>query len=544
MIALLHEKRIKNYDILMIQESWRHHEEARTYNSCGTDFTLKNNEEKTCFYVNNRIDDNNWHSTWHFKNVEIITLQLRPQDEEFSQDSMNTHEICSMNIYEMYNSSSINYNEVSSKGNLPVLKQALSMSNESVIVSDFNLHHSHWSGSSYFKQHLLSNDLLIVMRFVGVIFSLFKNTVIRNYQKSKIIIDLSFATQKIVDRLIFCEVIHKMKNSSDHLFIDTIFDLRAQKKSKRRSKRNWKALNEKKFKNVIWDHLSEFLSNVSTNRQRIDNYITKLLQTLKEATERFTPWAKLHERTKSRWSRKCINIIKKIKRLRRECRTFCEWQMYVKACDQKDKIIKQHKKNSFRAAMQVSENFSKQFFEIAKWVKEAKKEILLQTIISSLKTRENVAVTTQNKVEVMFEIHFSSSSTIFMNDTERFVYSSSTKNDETMTRREIMKVVYKISSNKASKINEIINKTLRQLVRVIIEQIRFLFNRCIKESIQSSHFKKVFIIMLRKSDKKNYTKSLSYRSIALLNTLNKMLKSIVSERFRYAVEALSTFSNI
>ena len=194
--------------------------------------------------------------------------------------------------------------------------------------------------------------------------------------------------------------------------------------------------------------------------------------------------------------------------------------------------------------MQISKNFSKQFFEIAKWIKEAKKEISSQIIISSLKTRENVVATTQNKVEIIFKIHFSFLSTIFMNNIEKFVYFSSTNDDETMTRREIMKVVYKINSNKASKVNKVINKTLRQLARIIIEQICFFFDKCIKKNIQSSHFKKVFIIMLQKSDKKNYTKSLLYKSIALLNTLSKMLKLIVSERFQYAIEILSIFSNI
>ena len=194
--------------------------------------------------------------------------------------------------------------------------------------------------------------------------------------------------------------------------------------------------------------------------------------------------------------------------------------------------------------MQISESFSKQFFEIAKWVRKTEREIISQTIISSLKTRENVVATAQNKIEIMFKIHFSSLSIVFMNDIERFVYLSSTDDDETMTCREIMKIVYKINSNKMSKINEIINKALRQLARIIIEQIRSFFDRYIKESIQSSHFKKIFIIMLRKPDKKNYTKSSLYKLIALLNTLNKMLKLIVSKRFRYVVETLSTLSNI
>ena len=63
MITLLHEMKIKDYNILMIQKSWRHHKEARMYNSHDINFTLKDNKEKTCFYVNNRIDDNSWYNT-------------------------------------------------------------------------------------------------------------------------------------------------------------------------------------------------------------------------------------------------------------------------------------------------------------------------------------------------------------------------------------------------------------------------------------------------------------------------------------------------
>ena len=194
--------------------------------------------------------------------------------------------------------------------------------------------------------------------------------------------------------------------------------------------------------------------------------------------------------------------------------------------------------------MQTSENCFKKLFEVTKWVKNAKKKIMSQTIISSLKKHEKLITTTQNKIEIMFEVHFSFLSTVFMKDAAKFDYFLSIDDEASMTRREMMKIIHKINSNKIFKINEIINKTLRQLARVVIKQIRFFFDRCIKKKIQSSHFKKIFIIMLRKSRKKNYSKSSSYKSIALLNTLSKMLKLIVFERIRYVVETLKTFLNI
>ena len=46
-----------------------------------------------------------------------------------------------MNIHDVYNFSSINYNEVSKKNFFFALKQTLRMQSENVIINDFNLHH-------------------------------------------------------------------------------------------------------------------------------------------------------------------------------------------------------------------------------------------------------------------------------------------------------------------------------------------------------------------------------------------------------------------
>ena len=50
--------------------------------------------------------------------------------------------------------------------------------------------------------------------------------------------------------------------------------------------------------------------------------------------------------------------------------------------------------------------------------------------------------------------------------------------------------------------------------------------------------------MLQKSRKKNYVELSSYKSIALLNILNKILKLIVFKRIQYVVKTLKTFLNI
>ena len=92
-----------------------------------------------------------------------------------------------------------------------------------------------------------------------------------------------------------------------------------------------------------------------------------------------------------------------------------------------------------------------------------------QTIISSLKKHKKLITITQNKIEIMFETHFSSLSTMFMKDAAEFDYFSSVDDETSITHREIMKIIHKINLNKIFEINEIINKTLRQLARVVIK---------------------------------------------------------------------------
>ena len=56
-----------------------------------------------------------------------------------------------------------------------------------------------------------------------------------------------------------------------------------------------------------------------------------------------------------------------------------------------------------------------------------------------------------------------------MKDVTKFVYFLLIDDEASITRYKIIKIIHKINSNKTFEINEIINKMLRQFVRVVIE---------------------------------------------------------------------------
>ena len=66
----------------------------------------------------------------------------------------------------------------------------------------------------------------------------------------------------------------------------------------------------------------------------------------------------------------------------------------------------------------------------------------------------------QNKVEIMFEIQFLFSLTMFMKNVENYNYFSSINHKMSITDCKIRKIIHKINLNKIFKINKITNKTL------------------------------------------------------------------------------------
>ena len=361
MIVLLHEKKIKNYDILILQKFWWFDDIFRAYCSVTVNFMLKNNEDKICFYINKRINSNIWYSTWHFKDVNTITLQTLTNNAQMIQKAIHIHEA--------YNLSLRDHEIIHEKENLSDIEKTLQMSKESILVENFNLHHFTWEESFYSRQHLLLNELIEMITNINASLALSQDTITRNYQESQMTINLIFTTESITNRLIQCKINEEMKNFSDHLLIQIVIDFRVCKKSAQRSRCNWKTMNEEKFINILKEQMLKSLLNQKTRRQRIKKYTKQLLNALKKITEIFTFWVRSHEMIKAEWMKKCTEIIKSMQWMRRDCQIVDDWVEYIQACNKKSKIIRKQKCSEYWKIMQNVEQFSRELFQIMKWAR-------------------------------------------------------------------------------------------------------------------------------------------------------------------------------
>ena len=375
-----------NYDVLMIQKSWKDTRDAHAYNSCNIDFTLMNNEDKLCFLINKRINNNNWTTTWHFEEIETITMRHR-----FDIAMM-------INIHEIYNSSFASHTKTTNLSNLFALKQTLRMQNESIIVDNFNLHYSLWARSFYSRQHALSKTLLELMRMTNATLTLFENTIIKNCHEKRTTIDLFFTIKTLINKLIKCEINQSMKNFFDHLFVETCVKLRLVEKLARCFHRDWKFTNLEKFEQYLETHLSKSLLKAKNERRCINKYIESLLKNIKRAMKNVTWWTKIYDKSREFWSKECKQVVRKTRHKREiyiRNSTMYNWTKYLHICDKKNKIIKRHKRNDYRKIIRFVDESNKKLYAIAKWIKNFVTMTNTKTTIFQLNNESAVVTTTK-----------------------------------------------------------------------------------------------------------------------------------------------------
>ena len=104
------------------------------------------------------------------------------------------------------------------------------------------------------------------------------------------------------------------------------------------------------------------------------------------------------------------------------------------------------------------------------------------------------------------------------------------------------KTIAELKADKASKTNQIFNRMLKILRETIIERLILIFQACIDVEDYSKSFWETKIIVFKKIKKNDYTFFKVHKSIALLNTMSKVLKSIMINKITELAKKNSLFS--
>jgi hypothetical protein len=144
----------------------------------------------------------------------------------------------------------------------------------------------------------------------------------------------------------------KMNQSSDHISIFTKLMIIVKKNESRR-RRAWKSMSTNKLLN----NWREFVASSSFNCiAQVEAYALKIQQCVLRSIKIFVSWTNFFFEIKLFWNKICAEAITTTKRRRREWITLHiekAWRNYLKASNEKKRIIAKKKKIEFKQVFRI-----------------------------------------------------------------------------------------------------------------------------------------------------------------------------------------------
>jgi hypothetical protein len=327
-----------------------------------------------------------------------------------------------------------------------------------------------------------------------------------------------------------------LDQSSNHILISTKILCDTKSNSSRIAHKTWKLIDLNKIKKTM-KHALTLQSSITV--REIDFCVNEIQKFLRSIVEMIVSWAILNRHVKSFWNEQCNAAIKDTRKLRRRwsaSRDSHDLTFYMKINDRKQKIIQKTERVNFRQKIEkIVETFTN-LWRFVKWAKNKNHQSREMFKMFIFKFNDLTTETFDEKAKMFKNVFFSTSSSIELDDIQKSFYFRFIKCSLSITKRKMLKIIRRIVFDKISNLDEIINKLLKICVLIMMQLLTSLFVVCIQQTYYSKAFKKVNIITLKKIDKRDYTISKTYQSIALLNIIEKILKFIMSKKISWIMK--------
>ena len=527
MAPLLADEKVWKYDIIAIQEPWRNTFQAATFHSVRDRFDLVYNTQgntRVCFFVNCSLRGA-WSHT--HRTSDLDTLHLNVQDKELERR---------IHIHNVYNP--IRQTRADGPGALPNLHEALEAdkTDEHVVLGDFNLHHPMWAGMQARKTSDEAGDLLELIADHQLQLLLPVGTKTRQERGEPSTIDLVFGTRLIAESTISCGLAgEELDHDSDHLPITTLLSVSTNGLPERK-RRVWHQIQEKGLVEAVRENLRNGPLGCTA---AIDEQTNQIVQAINTAIIQNCPESRVCPKSVPGWTPEIKDAQMQARRLRRkhqEVGTEQAWEEYRTARNLKGRLIKKLLRKNHRERVQEATGSPQGLWKLAKWAKNREQR---QPFTPPIRCGQGPLKTeTEDKVKLFKDSFFPQQKEADLSDIESYAYPS-TVEWPPFTQREVRMALSMAATRKAPGPDRIPNLVLRMLTDILTPSLTRLFNACLSFGYCPEHFKVAETVALRKPGKEDYTQVKSYRPVALLNTLGKVLEKMVARRLSELVERFS-----
>ncbi|KAI0999644.1 hypothetical protein K3495_g8553 [Podosphaera aphanis] len=208
------------------------------------------------------------------------------------------------------------------------------------------------------------------------------------------------------------------------------------------------------------------------------------------------------------------------------------WIEYNKATNRKKSRIRKDKMIGWRTRISEASKDPTKVWKLAKLVKKDEEEKRRLPQISDIKDAEdNIYTESPVKVNFMAQHFFPPPVTPDFQDIAGFTYHEELETiPNVITQQDIEEALRKLPNDKALGPDGIPNRLLKNCSKTLSKVLAELFNACLRLGYHPNKFKEFTTIVIRKPQKPSHDTPKSYRPIALLNTMGKLLEKLVANR--------------
>jgi hypothetical protein len=328
-----------------------------------------------------------------------------------------------------------------------------------------------------------------------------------------------------------CKIRPDLEADSDHVPVETTVRMEIPQ-IPQETRRKYKDMDVSKFRKYMQENLLE--EATLNSRAEIDDRTAEIAEMITKATEYSTPKIRIHGTyTKEGY---CVEVQEKILAARRR-----QWQrhmdeyshnIYKKAMRDKHNAIHQANQNDHRERVSKVDS-PDELWKLVKWVRNGdnpKSAFTPEIIYQGARLKE-----WEQKVGAFADTFFPTPPPADISDIPSYNYPPSIPCPE-ITEDEISHAIREAASDKASGPDQIPNRALKQAAEFVTEPLQALFNACIQQQYCPQHFKHSTTVVIPKLGKATYRETKSYRPIAHMNTIGKMLDSVIARRLQYYAE--------
>ena len=529
MAQFLREEEVVSADIIAIQEPWEnpfqdntHHPLKQTHELLYPEASETGGRARVCIFVSKKLGEYN--HLVHSRDCQEIRVKTE------------SGELRIVNVY----------NDQQQGAALCLLQEKLLPVREQkeasyLVLGDFNLHHPAWGGDDA-PRDVRAEDLLDLMEMAGLDNWLAPGTVTRDQAGSQSTIDLTLASYSLREQMIACEVDDSVHADSDHLPILTLLEINVPEAVDPVQRRNWKAMDVEKFLTFASANLSMMRLPEEPAPREIEYAVDHLLDIVQRAAQESTPWAKPSAWARQGWTPECTEAISASRRQYRQyMRTHGEedWKEFTLVRNAKGRVIKKALKQGFRQWVRDTiDKGPRGLWKVSKWAR-MRDQSTSGNIPSLERADGGLAETHQEKTDLLRQVFFPLPPAADLSD----ISPNATPHPNQLTfpaisQQEVIDAIKRAPPDKAPGEDGIPNRVWKMLAdnNHFVATLTAIFDACMRTGHNPRHFQASITVTLRKGGPRDFRQPKSYRPVALLNTLGKVLESIVATRIAWAVE--------